>query len=334
MLPPASRVFACMNTEQPNTPDEAGLDDPVVAAALDWFVRLRDSSLGTEERQAFERWRDADPAHAAALAEVEALWTDMDAVPAPAPLPRAWTEPFVRAEQPRRSWRLWIGAAAASLALFLIAPQLWLMAVADIRTGTGQFRNVTLADGTRVSLDADSAIAADMDADSRHVRLLKGRAWFAVAHEARPFTVAVGAGQVRDIGTAFEVTRRDEGGEIDVTQGVVELTTARDHAFRLEKGQSARFNADGTIRLVQASPIPAAWRNGRLQFVDEPLGNVLSDLARYGAGAPLMLPDELADRRLTGAVDLGDPVAARDAVLARVGSRALGMGPWFIVKRK
>ncbi len=335
MVRPVSRVFLCMRSDENIPPEGPGLGDPVAAAALDWFVRLRDDAPPEEELHRFTLWRDADPAHAEAFTEIEALWSDMDAVPSPRPLRRAWDEPAAQRPRSRAAWPLWGGGAiAASLALALAAPPLWLAAVADARTGTAEVRHLTLADGSRVSLDADSAIAVAIDADGRRIRLLRGRAWFSVAHESRPFTVAVGDAQVRDIGTAFEVTQRDDGGEVAVTAGLVELTSAGGRALRLSKGQAARFGDDGRSRLVQTPPTPIAWRSGRLQFVAAPLSDVLDDLARYGAGRPFMLADDLARRRITGAIDLAEPAAARDTILARVGARAQRIGPFLLVTRR
>jgi transmembrane sensor len=327
-----------MTADEPPFDDAEVLDDPVSAAALDWFVRLRDAGITPEQRRHFADWQAADPAHAAAYADVEAMWTDLDAVPAPLPLPDAWEDLPEAWDEPasprRRRWPIWGGAIAASVALVIAAPQLWIAAIADAATTTGEVRQLTLDDGTRIALDASSAIDVTIDAGTRNVRLLKGRAWFHVAHENRPFIVTAGSGQVRDIGTAFEVTRRGEGGDVVVTEGLVELTAARSPARRLSAGQSARFDANGRSQMTATPPAPLAWVQGRLQFVDASVGDLLDDLARHGAGTPVILDKSLAGRRLTGAVDLTDPDAARDTILGRVGARARRVGAWAIVTRR
>ena len=331
MLQPTLCVFLPMSFDEHSVPEENEPDDPIAAAALDWFVRLRGEGIREEDRRMFERWRDADPAHADAFAEVEALWSDLDAVSPPLPLPHAWAEPSRVRKPARGRWRLWGTGAIAASFLAIGAPQLWIMAIADARTGIAERRALSLADGSHVTLDADSAIDVSIDADSRRIRLLRGRAWFEVAHEARPFTVAVGNAQVRDIGTAFDITKRGDGGDVAVTQGLVELTAAGGRALRLGRGGAARFSGAGRYDFVPPPPLPASWMKGRLQFVGMPVSDVLDDLARYGAGRPLILSDDVARRRITGSVDLAHPAAARDAILARASAQALRVGPWLFV---
>ena len=58
----------------------------------------------------------------------------------------------------------------------------------------------------------------------RNVRIDKGEAWFQVAKDKkRPFVVAAGDVRVRAVGTAFSVRRLEEGADVQVTEGVVEV---------------------------------------------------------------------------------------------------------------
>jgi len=318
-----------MSSDHAQPHEESAQDDPVATAALDWFVRLRNAKAGATDPAAFVRWRDADPAHAEAYAELAALWTGMDALPSPLPNTAIWGKRVGVSSR----WRaLWIaGGLAASLMLCFATPRLWIDFTADMATSTGQVQNFALADGSRVTLDGDSAIDISMDAGARRIRLLRGRAWFAVAHEARSFTVAVGEGEVRDIGTAFEVTRRRDGGEVTVTQGIVALSIAGHRAIRLTQGAGARFFDTGQSRVVATPSVPLGWIRGRLQFVSTPVADVLDDLARRGAGRTLYIDEAIARRRLTGVVNLADPFAARDTILAKVNARGRRAGPWLVV---
>lgn len=306
--------------------------DPLSAEALDWFVRLRDAPPGRLDQLRFSGWLDRSPEHRQAYAEIESLWSDLDSVEPP-PIARSLGWSWPDRANPTSRWRRRAGGAlAASLALLLAvnAPQLWVAAVADASTGRGETGALTLADGTEVALGADSAIDVAIDADRRRVRLLKGRAWFNVTHEARPFTVALGDAQVLDVGTAFEVIERAGGGEVVVSDGLVELTADGGRALRLREGQAARFEKERS-RLVGSVPGTAAWREGRLQFVDARLSDVLDDLARFGATRTIILDRDLGRRQLTGVVDLADPSAAQEAILQRVGGRARRIGPWLFV---
>src|SRR5262245_48717332 len=52
----------------PASPDA---DDPVVAKAIEWMVALRSGECDSAMQQAFDRWRDSDARHAAAVARLE-----------------------------------------------------------------------------------------------------------------------------------------------------------------------------------------------------------------------------------------------------------------------
>src|SRR3546814_13204368 len=63
-----------------------------------------------------------------------------------------------------------VGAAAAACLAVVSAPTLLLMWQSDYRTGTGEMRNVTLSDGSSVTLDTGSAIAVNYGDGRRGVR--------------------------------------------------------------------------------------------------------------------------------------------------------------------
>jgi FecR protein len=77
---------------------------------------------------------------------------------------------------------------------------------------------VTLADGSHVELNSQSAIAIHYDAGQRRVRLLEGEAWFEVSPDpVRPFVVEASGGTVTALGTAFNVDAEKERAHVTVT---------------------------------------------------------------------------------------------------------------------
>ncbi|MFX6838621.1 FecR family protein, partial [Acinetobacter baumannii] len=72
------------------------------------------------------------------------------------------------------------------------------------RTRPGTTKELAFADGTRIDLNGQTALALDQ-ADPRAVRLEQGEARFAVQHGAKPFTVQAGGFELRDLGTVFNV---------------------------------------------------------------------------------------------------------------------------------
>jgi transmembrane sensor len=60
----------------------------------------------------------------------------------------------------------------------------------DYHTGTGEIRDIRLADGSHVLLNTDSAVSVDYQAAKRQIILHHGQARFSVAQDVqRPFEV-------------------------------------------------------------------------------------------------------------------------------------------------
>ncbi|WP_372050671.1 FecR domain-containing protein [Tistrella mobilis] len=312
--------------------DTAPVDAALLDAALERFIRARDVDADPADRQALADWAAADPAHEAALARVEAMW-GADAFAAalvrtmqPAPLPTA-----SRLRQGGRlRQRAWPLALAASVLLMIgigAALDLPLRLRADAITATGERRLVMLADGSRVTLDTDSAIAVTIDETGRHLTLLEGRAFFEVTPDAaRPFDVAAGPAKVRVTGTAFAVGfTADDAVMVQVRSGRVEAGAAG-RSRALGAGDALRL--DGTGPGIVTHPDPAhpdptqglGWLDGRLVFVDRPLGDVLAELDRYLPGRILVTDPAIAARRVTGNYRLDDPAGSTLALAAVAGA--------------
>lgn len=180
---------------------------------------------------------------------------------------------------------------------------------------------VTLADGSEVwlasgaTLQVPRALGWPSVLRSRTRALsLTGTAFFAVARDGRPFTVATGDVTVGVLGTRFEVRARATGSQVLVEEGRVAVranTTSAQvelgagEATRLETGQLA-------VTRVSAARV-GAWRQGGLAALDEPLRDVLAELTRR-YGTEIVLDGDVAGDAL---VSLFYPQApALDVVLA------------------
>ena len=220
------------------------IDAALLDAALERFIRARDVDADPADRQALADWAAADPAHEAALARVEAMWgADVFATA----LARS-VQPATSGATRRPRQRAWPLALAASVLLMIgigAALDLPLRLRADAITATGERRLVVLADGSRVTLDTDSAIAVTIDETGRHLTLLEGRAFFEVTPDAaRPFEVAAGPARVRVTGTAFAVGfTADDAVMVQVRSGRVEAGAA---------GRSRALGAGDALRTTRA----------------------------------------------------------------------------------
>ncbi len=297
-----------------DVPDDA--DDPVWDQAMDWLLALHAAPDDAGLRHDLAAWRAADAAHDRAYSRAERVWRVTGGLAPAAPV-IAPDAPVVVALAPRRRPALAYGVAALLAACLILAILPWAMlrAEADFLTGTGERRQLTLADGTVVDLNADSAVAVDYTADRRDLVLLAGEAFVTVGTDARPFRVRAKGMTVVDIGTAFDVGISDDSFAVAVEHGAVQVAYAgglQPVDARLGPGDRLRIDrASGAAARRSGPPDQiAAWRQGRLIVEDATIGEVVDMLRRHHRGMIVLRDDALAARRVTGVYDLADPVAA------------------------
>ncbi len=291
-------------------------------AAAEWFARLRHHAVSDEDRAAFEAWREADPAHAEAYREMERLWAGLDQIERPAPGrdrgDPARTATIGQAPLRRRLAlrRFAIAASVAALACVgaygLAPPGL----LADHRTGFGEQREIVLQDGSTAHLNTASALTVEFTSGSRRVVLQAGEAYFEVAKDsARPFIVEAGSGRIEALGTAFSVRLADDAVEVIVTESRVAVSAPGQDSKRLAAGQGLRFSDSGLGEVAEVDAATAlAWRRGRMVFDNQPLGEVLAELARYRQGRILVLDPEVESLPVTGSFSIADTNAALNTI--------------------
>jgi transmembrane sensor len=114
-------------------------------------------------------------------------------------------------------------------------------------TDIGEMRQVTLAEGSSLSLDTQTSLKVEMESDARVVKLAEGRTLLRVRHDAaRPFRVQAGAITITDIGTVFQVIRRGDAVTVLVSEGMVEIA-APGGKLRLGAGQTASFDGKANL---------------------------------------------------------------------------------------
>lgn len=313
-------------------------------AALLWLSRNNEQPAQAEGA-AFKRWLLADPRHREAYAQAQSLWRS-----SAAPALRLAEEEgdslqrYLEAmgRPVKRPWRRRSAALAMAACLVLAVgiaggwqPGHWLLDTqADYRSGEGP-RQITLADRSQVTLDAGSAIAVDFAQGERRVRLLRGAAFFQVRHTGEAFRVEAGGGEVRVMGTQFEVRALDDGAQVTVSSGRVAVSpTPGGRAQELTADQQLSYRR-GQLDTVQRvdSDNRLAWRQGWLNYYHAPLGQVVDDLARYYPGRILLLDDTLAQRTVSGSFPVAEPMQALDSLAQVLGfSRQTLLGRLTLIR--
>ena len=142
---------------------------------------------------------------------------------------------------------------------------------------------VTLSDGTRVRLNANSTLeypASFDDAEVREVRL-KGEAHFEVTKNPhRPFVVKAGEMQTQVLGTIFDVKAyRKDAPKVTLMQGKVKVSNA-DTEVEMRPGQTATLQADKIV-VSKASPSASDWLEGDFDMDQVTLAEAMSDIGAW-----------------------------------------------------
>lgn len=146
--------------------------------------------------------------------------------------------------------------------------------------------NVTLSDGTKVWLNASSAIKypTQFSADIRKV-YLTGEAYFEVTTDkSRPFIVFTNDMEIEVFGTSFNVMAypNDNSVETTLVEGSVKVKASK-YNLVLEPGKQAKF--DKTLDNLQETKVNTelytSWKVGKYIFEYENLQNVMTKLSRW-----------------------------------------------------
>jgi ferric-dicitrate binding protein FerR (iron transport regulator) len=243
--------------------------------------------------------------------------------------------PAARARPARRArshWRLQLLRVAASIvAVSLVAVGIWSLQPSHtpmevVTTDAGERTTLTLADGSRIVLNAQSALRYNPEAMAQGTRQLwlDGEALFEVTpHPERSdpaFRVVTPDGTVRVLGTIFSVAHRDDQTRVVLREGRVAVepqaaapvASAPDTTVTLSPGDMLTFDAQ-TQRLARQRVDPAvhlSWSTGTLVFDDTPLAEILARL-RHTYGLAVEVRDSTALRETVSGTVAND----RDALL-------------------
>lgn len=302
----------------------------VSEAALQWLIRINEQPAVASSAP-FKRWLLANPSHRQAYAQAQTLWQLCEAPAARlAALEQADLQHYLQAMAKPRDKGRWRRAGAALAAACLVLaisvaggwrPTDWWLNLQADYSSDDALAQVTLADQSQVTLDAHSAIAVDFEQGERRVRLLQGAAFFQVTHTGQPFVVQAAGGEVRVLGTQFEVREQGQGAQVTVRSGRVAVVAKPGEASRvLTANQQLAYSngLSGDIARVD-SDSRLAWRQGWLSYYQVPLAQVVADLGRYYPGRIVVLNAELGQRRVSGSFPADQPLAALDSLAKLLG---------------
>ncbi len=260
---------------------------------------MLDAQVSPAQRAACARWR-------AAAAEHEQAWLKAERVQARLGLlPQRLAMGTLNRERRQVLKQL--------LVLAILAPAGYVgyrqvVPLERYATAVGERRRVTLADGTTLDLNTDSAVDVEFDQHQRLLVLQRGEILVDTGADRqspqhRPLRVASDEGLMEALGTRFLVRQRDGSTQLSVFQGAVRVTPVHGPQQTIAAGQQLLFAARGQGSVGPAREQDSQWTQGQLIVEEMPLAEFLGELGRYRNGW-LRCQPEAASLLISGAFQL------------------------------
>lgn len=309
---------------------------PMAEQAAEWLVEFESGPLDEAQRRAFVTWLKRSPVHVEEFLQLSVMRERLGHTPAlHASLEDLLAEaqetvvgltdaPSVEARNTRGSRRVRFALAASVLMVAAGGLLTALLVYGDgertYRTGFGEQRSISLADGTVLALNTSSEVRVHLGKQLRSATLVSGEAMFDVAKDAsRPFTVSAGPLDIRVVGTRFNIYRQAAQTTLTVLEGKVEVKpvghspeadTADLPALPRAVVAGEQFVA-ASSGVVAARPVAnaeraAAWTARRVIFDNEPLSKVLTEFNRYNSRSLVVGDPDLAQRKVSGVFKVHD----------------------------
>lgn len=303
------------------TRNVADISPQIAQCAVEWLVELQAADHDEATHEAFQRWLAAHPDHKLAWQHIETVNTRFNGLASP--LGSAVAKAVLT---PRRSLKrrqiiktLVVILFAGSTGWWADEKIPWRAWTADERTHIGQRRNITLADGSRVVLNTDTAINIRFTANERRLQLVRGEILVTTNQDSasvvRPFIVETAQSELRPLGTRFTIHQQTTSNRLSVFEGAVEIRLRQDINYRhiVQVGEQVDFSNQGIHEIHPADDTSTAWSNGMIIASSMRLADFLAELDRHRPGK-LNCDPAVADLRVSGTYPLTDPEDILDAL--------------------
>lgn len=279
--------------------------------ASEWFALLSADYVTADDKTRFAQWLDASDLHRQEYEAVSMAWLDLEGVD---------YQQFETRPKPQWGERLlnWLGlpaplALAGGLATVFAVALLITAGGGDFedtyQTAVGERRTVSLPEGTLVTLNTNTRLEVMLSDTDRHIVMNSGEAFFDVAKDTkRPFTVKTPEGEVRVLGTKFNVRLNGNAASVALIEGRLKVSmpsydTMEDTAEAiLTTGDTVSYSANtgiiATPETEQASLV--AWQNSKFVFKGTRLIDVVADVNRYTEETISIVDTSIEDIRVTG----------------------------------
>ncbi len=209
----------------------------------------------------------------------------------------------------------------------------WQPEVTRYVTRAGEQKSLTLADGSRITLNTSTKILTEFSDRRRRIILDYGEAYFDIASDPnRPFSVDLGSLAVTVLGTQFNVQKVRGGFTVAVAEGEVSLHTKSESIF--SDSYSANGKKDdnyhllagyvatvpdlrtGAVTLIKGVDIGqlSSWRTGTVRFDLQPLYKVVQEINRYSKEKIFIEDATIMNLQVSAVLRVNEPEKALQAL--------------------
>ncbi|WP_439852965.1 FecR domain-containing protein [Pseudomonas syringae] len=269
----------------------------VVRRAAQWLALLESGGASEEDHAMLQHWRDSAAGNERAWQKAQQLRQRFSALPANLAMATLDRPDKARRAALKRAF----GFAALAPAVWLLGRELPLEVWrADLHTAVGEHRRLTLADGSVLQLNTDSAV--NVDPGARQITLLRGEIALKVPGSA-PLTIDGPYGRIVVSQSEVCVRLNESDCRVSVVSGSVQIHPLQGPALVVQAQQQISLQRNGAGPITAFDALSPGWRDGVLTAQNQPLGSFLRELGRYRPGL-LRWEPELEALRVTGSFQL------------------------------
>lgn len=206
---------------------------------------------------------------------------------------------------------LWRYASIAACLLVMFGIYHFFMVQNEITTGFGNTEIVTLSDKSKVSLNAKSTLTYSNTFRYKRTLQLQGEAFFEV-QKGSAFTVETPLGNIRVLGTKFNVIAIKDFFEVVCYEGKVQVTQ-KGKSTILTHGESIRFYNDTAENWAGVTTAKPTWISGESSFKNVPMQYVF-DHFQNQYNVSVVYPENIEKVKFTGTFTHKDLAVALQSI--------------------
>ena len=175
---------------------------------------------------------------------------------------------------------------------------------------------ITLPDGSSSTLNALSSIKYKRNFNKDRKLILDGEAFFDVKKGDLPFIITTKLGEVKVLGTSFNVRSRDDGFEVGVNEGIVEVSNGK-NTFQIKKNEMIKIEtnaSNGNQNIIKAYKNYPDWINNMLFFDNTSISEVCREIERTFNIIINFSNSEISNVKITGLIETNDIISVLNSL--------------------